>query len=139
MEKQTPTFYAIGYSKYDLARMARLLESQDAILLDIRFSPYSCEPMWRKPELKNALGKRYHWLRSWGNVNYQVPGMENVEIADFNAGLERALNYKAQTVFLMCVCSKHDHCHRSIVAEQLQARGYFVQEWNSNLEQLPLF
>jgi hypothetical protein len=96
-----------GYAGKDAEeRISALMEDEKAILVDIRFKPYSrWRPIWGFHALINRWGlTRYQWEGNvLGNKNYN------------NERLQRDEN-----LILLCACSKYETCHRKTVVELLK-------------------
>jgi hypothetical protein len=89
--------------------------------VDVRLSPFSPNPTWRKPALERALGDRYVHLPAFGNRNYKVGG--TIELADPEAGTEAVRRLLTRgPVALMCACASSRTCHRRLVAELICER-----------------
>lgn len=120
------SLYTLGYTGVPIAALQDGLEELDALLVDIRYSPFSRAPMWQKRSMRGRFGDwptgRYLHLPSLGNVNYKTPE-KGIQIKDMDAGLEvvQAVLRK-KPVILLCACPDPAHCHRRTVAEEAQDR-----------------
>lgn len=116
------TIYTLGYSGWKIEDVARLVDRLDAILVDVRLSPRSRNPVFSGKRLTERFGDRYIWLRGFGNVNYRQPDAP-VRLADFDGGLrrlcERMLQEDTNDVILLCACRDVGVCHRKVVADRL--------------------
>ncbi len=121
-----PTLYGIGYSGRTLDELRHILEQLEAVLVDIRFAPYSRNPDFRKPHLETVFGDRYLYLRAFGNRNYKGGP---VDLVDYEAG-KAALEVLDKPALLMCMCKDPATCHRAVVLQRLAEDGFEVQEWN---------
>lgn len=109
--------YTTGYTGKDINDLKPLLERLDAILIDIRFAPFSRILHWRKVYLKALLGARYRHIPNLGNRTFREG---KITIQNMALGLETVLNLKSDAV-LMCACKTQGDCHRRlIIAELLQ-------------------
>ena len=135
-ESPKPPVYTLGYSGRTPQQIEALVESLDATLFDVRFSPRSRLPQWCAKQLRSLLGDRYHHVREFGNANYKSAGP--VELVDFAAGAAAIITWGSiyRSVILMCVCSDPAQCHRTVIAGLLRANGFQVTELDLN-EQLP--
>jgi uncharacterized protein (DUF488 family) len=97
-----------------------------AVLVDIRFTPYSGHPHFRKAALEDTFGDRYVHLRDLGNRNYKGEGP--VELVDYEAG-RAALEALDRPALLMCGCKDPTHCHRTVILARLAADGFDTQEY----------
>lgn len=118
--------YGIGYSGRTMDELERIVQALDAVLVDIRFAPYSRNPAFRKASLQAALGSRYVHLGAFGNRNYQGGP---VDIVDYEAG-RAALEALERPALLMCMCRDPAACHRSVIMERLRAESFSVGEWD---------
>jgi uncharacterized protein (DUF488 family) len=116
--------YTTGYSKSKPSQITDLVESLNAILVDIRFSASSRNPAWSKTSLEKLLGGRYVHCPAFGNALYRSGGMQ---IADYAAG-KALLERIDRPVILLCVCHSPDGCHRTVVGTMLQRDGFTVRE-----------
>lgn len=116
----------IGYSGRTMDELERIVQALDAVLVDIRFAPYSRNPAFRKASLQAALGSRYVHLGAFGNRNYQGGP---VDIVDYEAG-RAALEALERPALLMCMCRDPAACHRFVIMERLRAEGFSVGEWD---------
>jgi uncharacterized protein (DUF488 family) len=125
----TTQIYTLGYTGRQPADLAALVNQLDATLFDIRFSPMSRIPHWRRSALESLLGDRYRWVQALGNRNYKNGG--RIELVDYEAGLreiETNLVMNNRPVILMCACKDYSLCHRSMLAVMLSKVGYKVKE-----------
>lgn len=111
-------FYTTGYSGKDVNDLKPMLESRDAMLIDIRFAPYSRVMHWRKVYLKTLLGDRYRHLPNLGNRTYKE---DKITIQNLELGLETLLSIGRDAV-LMCACEIIEKCHRSVIVRELLRR-----------------
>jgi len=94
------------------------------VVFDIRFSPWSANPIWRKESLVARFGAAYRHVRALGNQNYKGGP---IAIVDFEAG-RRLIEASAAPVTLMCACKDAHQCHRGVVARFLQESGHTTSE-----------
>lgn len=115
------TLYTYGYLGGTLADLHHYADA-GVLILDIRYSPTSRNPLWRKYHLIRELGESYRWNQDLGNVNYKTR-KPPFEMADMEAGLD-ALEplLRQQPVLILCACRDWHACHRELVAEAAQAR-----------------
>ena len=123
-EKRVNNLYTFGYGGKDVPALLDLLatlEPPKAIVVDIRYSPYSRNPMWAKGNLLRELDSRYLHLPELGNVNYKGEG--EIQIANLEGGAEKvAAVLSVSPVVLLCVCKDVHTCHRKVVGEALAER-----------------
>lgn len=118
--------YTAGYSGHQPEALKQKAIDLDAIAIDIRFSPNSRVPYWRKEALESLLGFRYKWCFAFGNRNYRGG---DIEIVDEERG--RTFVGKladTQDVILLCACIELEGCHREIVGKIMEFDGYDVEE-----------
>lgn len=120
-----PHFYTLGYLGRKLPEVIAILDERNAVLADIRLTPYSRNPSFIRGVLERALGPRYVWIRALGNLNYKSGGP--VELADYEAGKAALLALSGPAV-LMCACRNYATCHRAVVAHRLMDEVYRVEE-----------
>jgi uncharacterized protein (DUF488 family) len=111
--------YTVGYATWTLDALTRQIEGLHALLLDIRYSPNSRQPQWRRRALAAHFGERYVHVQALGNVNYR--GGEML-ISDYDAGKPLVQSFLAagRNVILMCACARVAQCHRHSVAHRLE-------------------
>ncbi|GIK40407.1 MAG: hypothetical protein BroJett011_42400 [Chloroflexota bacterium] len=124
----TAIVYTTGYSRRTPGQLRQIVMALEAVVFDIRFSPRSHRPAWwSKKALIELLGERYNHVGALGNKNYQSGG--DIEIVDYETG-RRLIEQSERPVILLCVCPPENFrtCHRTIIAEQLRAEGFQVEE-----------
>ena len=121
------TIYTLGYVGWKMEDIEATVNRLDAILVDVRMVPRSRAPIWNGSTLHKRLGDRYVWLREFGNRNYKGT-VDQIEIADFPAGLERlqAIAATGRAVVLLCGCPAVSTCHRKVLADWL-AKAWKVE------------
>jgi uncharacterized protein (DUF488 family) len=119
MSKMSGRLYTVGYATWTLDALTRQIEELNALLLDIRYSPFSRQPQWRKRNLVAHFGERYVHVQALGNVNYKGGQML---ISDYDAGKRLVQSFlAASNAILMCACARVAQCHRLYVATRLEA------------------
>jgi uncharacterized protein (DUF488 family) len=113
--------YTLGYSGWTPEAIQETAQARHAVVCDIRYSPASRHPQWRKRQLAQLLGGRYQHVQALGNCNYKSGGP--IELADYEAGKQAIAEMLAtgQSVILLCACKDVTMCHRRTAAEQLAA------------------
>jgi len=123
-----PTIYTLGYGKKPLAEIRALAEQLNALVVDVRYSPRSRKPEYNKSGFERVLNESYVHVPELGNLNYKNGGP--IEIADYEEGVMRAVTFAEargkSAIILMCVCWNPVTCHRTTVAERMQADGFTV-------------
>ena len=111
--------YDLGYLEIKkLEKLVSLVSALDAVLVDVRFSPNSHDPQWRKKALEKKLGLRYHHLKALGNKNYKGG---QIEFVDLQAGMNTLSNFlQLKNVIIMCACWNRAICHRIKIAEAFE-------------------
>jgi len=131
--------YTTGYTSKNINDLKPLVEALDAILVDVRFSPYSQIMVWRQIYLKALLGKKYLHILNLGNRNYKEHG--KIAIQNLQLGIETLLSLNTNSI-LFCACENFENCHRRVIAEELNKRGIEtieITDWNkAALPFLPL-
>lgn len=124
---QNKKIYTTGYTGREIEYLKPLLEKLEAMLIDIRFAPYSRVMHWRKVYLKTLLGKRYRHVPNLGNRTFRE---KKITIQNLDLGLQTVLSLP-QNVVLMCACPDMENCHRRLIAGELSERGFKVFEIGS--------
>jgi uncharacterized protein (DUF488 family) len=141
-------FFTFGYVNHTSNEVCQAVRAQDALLVDIRFSPRSRRPEWTGASLAGRLrdaGKlqsHYRHLRAFGNRNIDAQGVE-IDLQDADAGYRQVQDWLLdgwERLIFMCVCAELGKCHRREVAALLQARfpHAYAGEWTPQ-EQADLF
>lgn len=124
--------YTVGYIGKKPFALREAIESRDAMLFDVRYSPYSRAPQWQRAALQKLLGDRYRHVRAFGNAAYKSGGMQ---IVDYAAG-KHLVERETRPVVLMCACSDAHACHRTVIADMLRADGFAVEELDDGAPRL---
>lgn len=102
--------YTMGYSNWNIEQLAAELERLGALLIDIRYNPFSSRPEWRKEELRRRFRGNYIHASALGNVNYQGGP---IELANPHKAVTPIRAHLAERpCILMCACSDWQQCHR---------------------------
>lgn len=113
------TVYTFGYTGRQPQELAAIAASLDALVVDIRFSPYSRNHLWNKRALLGVLGNRYQHLKALGNENYKGGP---IKLLDPQAGVAAIRPWLSERpIILICVCKEVAWCHRKVAAELLGA------------------
>lgn len=112
----TNKIFTTGYTGKDINDLKPMLADLDAMLIDIRFAPYSQVMHWRKVYLKALLGEKYRHIPNLGNRTFKE---NKISIQNLKLGIETILHLPSNVV-LMCACEKMENCHRRIIAEELR-------------------
>jgi len=108
-----------GYKNFSFYQFKDLVEDLDALIVDVRYVPYTPLPFWSIGTLQEKFGEKYIHIKELGNINYK--DKTNIEIADFSTGLIRFVvaSEGFKTCILLCGCIDVNKCHRKIVAEKI--------------------
>jgi len=117
--------YTFGYAGQSVDKLFRWVQENDALLFDIRFSPYSRDPTWNTNNLARRFSNRYRHMASLGNRNYKGGP---TDIVNLDAGVSAIARCSAHPIVLMCVCKNFHECHRSEIASHLHSLGYETSE-----------
>ena len=141
------TLYTIGHGNRALDEFAALLQSaRIECLIDVRAYPRSRRnPQFARMALDPVLKARaiqYVWeggplggMRRPGNESPHLAladaahrgYADHMATAEFEQALERLIaTGKSRTTAFMCAETHPDHCHRSLIADALLARGVEV-------------
>ena len=114
--------YTMGYRGWKPDVIRQFIVDHEALLIDIRYKPWSPHPQWRSHALKALVQPHYRWIQELGNKAYRERP-RRIEIADMDAGLGRlgAIAHEVPTV-LLCGCPTLEECHRLTVARTIEDR-----------------
>ena len=117
--------HTAGYSGRKLDDFQAAVAQLDAFVVDIRLVPQSrFFPAWRKSNLEKVFGDRYRHVKELGNTKFKE---KRIAINDLDAGLEVIMQIEGD-VILLCACKDRNFCHRKIIGEALEERGFSVKE-----------
>ncbi|CAN5306305.1 hypothetical protein BH10ACI1_BH10ACI1_01840 [soil metagenome] len=117
--------FATGYADKDINDLKPLIESLSAILVDIRFTPYSQVMVWRKVYLKTLLGKKYLHIPNLGNREFKE--QNKISIQNLHLGIETLLSLNTNSL-LFCACAAQETCHRQVIIKELQKKSIEITE-----------
>ena len=117
----TTKLYTMGYTGWTPLQLNLLATEHDMTIVDVRISPRSRVAHWNQRPLQANLGERYLHCPEMGNVHYRGDGP--IQLRDVHGGIAKLtpLMARGQKLVLMCMCKKHDECHRLLVATELAA------------------
>mgnify|MGYP001163357492 CR=1 FL=1 len=125
--------YTAGYTSTKPAQWQAVAQKLDLTVIDTRISPMSRNPgAWDKTALEALLGIRYVHVRELGNRNYKGG---DIAILDLDRGVKLVTPYlrSGKSIVLMCACTSHHTCHRTVVACELaRLTGCKVTNWTAN-------
>ncbi len=116
--------FTTGYTAKDINDLRPMLDALNAVLVDIRFAPYSQVLHWRQIYLKVLLGSKYLHIPNLGNRTFKE---EKITIQNLGLGLETVFSLN-KNVLLMCVCETAEKCHRRVITAELNKRGIETEE-----------
>lgn len=119
--------YTTGFTGKDIADLSGLLKNLDAVLADIRFTPFSEHFEWRREYLKILLKNKYRHVAALGNRTQKE---NKITIHNFDLGLKVIESWN-ENVLLMCECENLRECHRSVLIDELLKKNYEVEEIES--------
>lgn len=117
--------FTTGYTGQRHESLPALLDFHEAVLADIRFGPSSRHLQWTKNYLELLLKNRYIHVPALGNRNYKTGGA--IQIHNLELGI-RLIESWHTNVILMCACAELENCHRRVVKNELETRGYEITE-----------
>lgn len=122
MDTEIHTIYTIGYAGWTPAGVKAKVEALGAVLLDIRYSPWSKRPEWKGEALRLLLGRaHYSHIKTLGNRNYRGDGPIVLDAPE--AAIETVTRLLEHTpIVLLCACRDAEQCHRSVAADFLSER-----------------
>lgn len=123
--------YTLGYQGSTPGDVRGYVATLEALVVDIRYSPWSQNPAWRKTALAALVGPAsYRWLQSLGNTNYKTGGPIHLA-APAQAVPVLAAILAVQPAILLCGCADVTACHRRTAAD------YLAGELGCTIEHLP--
>ena len=120
-------FFTTGFTDLGVADLKPLLANLDAVLVDIRMSPYSKSVQWNREYLKILLKGKYQHLAQLGNRHSEN---EPIAIQHLALGTKILVSFGMNAV-LLCECAGTQSCHRLIIAQELRRQGHLVEELDS--------
>lgn len=113
--------YTIGYATWQPEQLRAVVEQYGAQLWDIRYSPNSRRPEWRRDALKALLGPRYIHMGALGNKNYNSDGPIALSAPQAAVGPAQ-MTLERRPLILLCGCKDYWSCHREDAADYLAER-----------------
>jgi uncharacterized protein (DUF488 family) len=117
-------FYTTGCAGMDVNDLKPMLDTLDAILVDVRFSPTSEIMFWRQVYLKTLLREKYHHVAQLGSRAFREG---KTQIQNLELGIKILLTFNSNAV-LMCGCADVKECHRLVIAQELRRKGFDAEE-----------
>jgi uncharacterized protein (DUF488 family) len=116
-----PGIYTFGYAGHDPAALHAIATEIDALLCDIRWTPFSKIPGWSGKDLQTRFGMQYLHVPAFGNRAHR-DGL--IEISGPSEGIATVCDcLTVGPVILMCACRRFETCHRATVADLLKGAG----------------
>jgi len=114
--------YDMGYGTIKkVGALHDFVKANNAVLVDVRFSPRARNPDYNKNALMDRFGTRYLHITQLGNKDYKGDG---IDFVDLEAGLKLvAAELEYRPVILMCACWQRSTCHRLAIVEALKEYG----------------
>ena len=111
--------YTAGYNNFLSDTFQKKVDELNAIIIDIRYNPYSFSPFWQKEYLSRRYQDKYIHIPELGNKNYKTSG---IKIADWEKGLRYLIEIfkENKNIVLMCACEELEKCHRAWIAQKLE-------------------
>ena len=116
--------YTTGCRGRRAAELPQLLETLDAVLIDVRFAPQGKPIEWSKEYLKLLLKNKYLHVPSLGNRSSREG---KTAIQNLSLGIRIVAELKVN-VLLMCRCESEESCHRFQIINELTKLGRKVKE-----------
>ena len=116
--------FTTGYTAKDINHLRPMLDALEAVLVDIRFAPYSQVLHWRQVYLKVLLGSKYLHIPNLGNRTYKE---DKITIQNLQLGLETVFSLNKNAI-LMCACETAEKCHRRVIIAELKKRNIETEE-----------
>jgi uncharacterized protein (DUF488 family) len=123
-KRSETTVYTFGYQGRPFVDLqAAMIAHRIQCVVDVRHSPNSRRPEWRRGSLERHLDDRYLWLGALGNQGSNG----RVRLVDEERGLEELVEVldgcqPGWSLLLLCYEEDAACCHRSYVARQLAGR-----------------
>lgn len=110
--------YTAGYTATKPHNLLLTAQRLNAVIVDVRISPNSRVPHWRKAALQQLLGDRYTHVPEYGNTAYRSTG--RIELKDPPTAAAKIGRILAtHNVILLCACQHVETCHRLDAANHL--------------------
>ena len=124
--------FTYGYGSIPIENAIEYLKGHGVShVVDVRYSPNSRNPSYRRAALEAALkgsGLLYTHLPELGNVNYKLTLPSGaIRLSDADGGFRKLHPLVAQAwatggaVCILCVCKRPDGCHRRLVSDTFQS------------------
>jgi uncharacterized protein (DUF488 family) len=148
MNRSAPVIFTVGHSTRSFAELVEILRAHGVKrLVDVRRIPRSRHnPQFNRETLSKALHDRrlnYRHMSALGGLRHASPDSINtgwrnasfrgfadyMQSPEFGEALERLVDLASQKpTAIMCAEAVPWHCHRSLIADALIARGYEVRD-----------
>lgn len=116
--------WGVGYTGLSMEKLVAWVVEANAVLVDVRWQPFSRAPIWRRGEFQGRLGDRYVHVRELGNEHHKQPQL-GIQIHDMETGLlrvDREVFGRGYDAVLMCACAEVTSCHRRVIVQAVADR-----------------
>lgn len=111
------TVFTFGYQGRSVDDLKQAAIDHQAVVVDVRISPFSRDKTWAKFSLSRSLAGRYVHVSEFGNENYKGGP---TKLKDAERGIERVRPLlETRNIILLCACWNQSQCHRTEVAQVL--------------------
>ena len=111
--------FMAGYRNFLSDQFRKIVDDLDAIIVDVRYNPYSYDPFWHIDMLSKEYNNKYIHIRKLGNKTYKEKG--KIEIVDLDEGCRIVTSLLInKNVILLCACEDINVCHRKVIAKALE-------------------
>lgn len=99
-----------------LEKLDAFVQQENAVLLDIRYSPTSRIPVFRQSALQARYPDAYEYCFELGNKNYRDSD-RGIELVNAFVGVPYVVTLlrHSRLVLLLCACKDYETCHRKVV------------------------
>lgn len=123
-EEPDTRIYTVGYQGKLPEQVRDLMQCHCAsVLVDTRRSPHSRNAKWNKKALQAFFGDAYLSLTALGNHG-ETAAWQPKDWNETNEALEKVAEWvrNGESVLLLCMEANPKDCHRTDVAQHLEAR-----------------
>ena len=114
--------FTLGYSGKTLTQVESIIDSVSIdLIIDVRRSPYSRLPGFKKQELQRHFGDRYEHIQALGNAINTVKPPQLINEEEGLSLLELRLK-EHNRICLLCLEKPATQCHRLYISEKLAIR-----------------
>jgi uncharacterized protein (DUF488 family) len=124
LETTSQRIYITSFQGREVTDLPDLLNTLDAILVDVRFAPERTPLKWSKEYLKLLLKNKYLHIPNLGNRSSKEG---RIAIQNLRLGI-KVITELQVNILLMCRCAIEEDCHRKKIIEKLKEQGSDVTE-----------